>query len=167
VPGPLPEFRPSELLHRLIAAEVDFVVIGGFAAVTHGSTMLTRDLDICYSPEQGNLDRLGATLIELDSRLSGVTEDIPFVPDGHTLRRTQILTLVTAAGRLDLLVDPSGSPGYAALSERALRVEWAGTTIKVASLEDLIAMKRAAGRTKDLLAVEELEAIQRLTRPPA
>lgn len=164
MPEPLPEFRPSALLERLAAAEVDFVIVGGFAALVHGASQLTRDLDICHAVDQENLDRLGRTLIELDATLSGVTEDIPFVPDGRTLRRTRILTLVTKAGRLDLLVDPAGSPGYATLAERALRVEWAGTTIKVASLEDLIAMKRAAGRPKDLLAVEELEAIARILR---
>lgn len=167
MPEPLPEFRPSALLSRLAAAEVDYVVVGGFAGLVHGMTLPTRDLDICYSSDSDNLDRLGQMLVNLGARLRGVAADIPFVPDGRTLRRTQILTLDTPDGPLDLLVNPSGSPGYDALSERALRVEWANTTIKVASLEDLIAMKRAAGRPKDLLAVEELEAIQRLLRERA
>jgi len=157
-----PSFRPDELFNRLGDRRVDYVVVGGIAAQAHGTTLFTGDVDICYSADPENLERLGETLLALDARLSGVAEDVPFVPDGRTLRRTQILTLETSAGRLDLLVDPSGSPGYAALSERALRVEWAGTTIKVASLDDLMAMKRAAGRPKDLLALEELEAIKRL-----
>lgn len=161
---PLPEFRPSALLNRLVAAGVDYVVIGGFAGLMHGMTLPTRDLDICYSAETENLDRLGQMLVELGARLRGVAADIPFVPDGHTLRRTQILTLDTPDGPLDLLVDPSGSPGYAGLRERALVVEVAGIEVRIASLPDLIAMKRAAGRPKDLLAVEELEAIQRLLR---
>lgn len=159
-----PDFRPDRLFGRLGNAGVDYVVVGGIAAQAHGTSLFTGDLDICYSSDQENLDRLGQTLVDLGARLRGVTADVPFIPDGRTLRRTQILTLDTPDGPLDLLVDPSGSPGYAALSERALRVEWAGTTIKVASLEDLIAMKRAAGRPKDLLALEELEAIQRILR---
>ena len=163
-PSALPEFRPSALLSRLAAARVDYVVVGGFAGLMHGMTLPTRDLDICCATDTGNLDRLGQMLVDLGARLRGVAADIPFVPDGRTLRRTQILTLDTSAGPLDLLVDPSGSPGYAALSDRALRVEWADTTIKVASLEHLIAMKRAAGRPKDLLALEELQAIQRILR---
>lgn len=158
-----PSFRPDRLFGRLGDGRVDYVVVGGVAAQAHGSSQFTGDLDICYSADEANLERLGRTLLDLGARLRGVAEDVPFVPDGRTLRRTQILTLDTSDGPLDLLVDPSGSPGYAALSERALRVEWAGTTIKVASLDDLIAMKRAAGRPKDLLAVEELEAIKRLT----
>lgn len=161
---PESEFRPDRLLARLGEAGVDFVVVGGIAGQAHGTSLFTGDLDICYSAEQDNLDRLGETLVALGARLRGVAEDVPFVPDGRTLRHTRILTLDTPDGPLDLLAEPSGSPGYEQLAERALKVEWAGTTIKVASLEDLIAMKRDAGRPKDVLAVEELEAIQRILR---
>ena len=167
MPGPLPEFRPTTMLARLVAGGVDFVIVGGYAMVVHGSAAITRDLDICYSADQPNLDRLGATLLDLGAGLSGVAEDVPFVPDGRTLRRTQILTLVTSAGRLDLLRAPEGAPEYERLAERALQVDLDGIHFKVASLEDLIAMKRAAGRPKDLLAVEELEAIQRILREEA
>jgi hypothetical protein len=159
-----PEFRPDLLLGRLGTAGVDYVVVGGVAAQAHGTSLFTGDLDICYASDADNLERLGRTLVALGARLRGVAADVPFIPDGRTLRRTQILTLDTPDGPLDLLVDPSGSPGYETLAGRAVKVEWAGSTIKVASLEDLIAMKRAAGRPKDLLAVEELEAIQRILR---
>lgn len=159
-----PEFRPDRLLRRLGEAEVDYVVVGGVAAQAHGTTTFTGDLDICYSTGAQNLQRLGEALVELGARLRGVAGEVPFVPDGRTLRGTQILTLETPDGPLDLLADPPGSPGYDRLAERALLVEWAGTTIKVAALDDLIAMKRTAGRPKDLLAVEELEAIARILR---
>ncbi len=159
-----PEFRPDRLFARLAAAGVEYVVIGGLAAQAHGSATFTDDTDICYATDEENLRRLGEVLVALDARLRGVAEDVPFVPDRRTLRRVQVLTLETPHGKLDVLAAPSGFPGYAALAERALRVEWAGATIKVASLEDLIAMKRAAGRPKDLIAVEELEAIRRILR---
>lgn len=159
-----PEFRPTRLLRRLVDADVDFVVIGGFAAIAHGSVQITRDLDICYSTDKDNLAALGRGLVELDARLRGVAEDVPFVPDGATLERTQILTLETAEGPLDLLADPAGAPDYAKLRDRALEVPVAGVTVRVAALKDLLAMKRAAGRPKDLLAAEELEAIARLGR---
>lgn len=162
--GMPPEFQPDQLFARLVEGGVDYVVIGGIAAQAHGSTQFTGDVDICYATDDQNLDRLGKALVALHARLRGVADDVPFVPDGRTLRHTRLLTLQTPLGWLDILAAPSGFPGYAALSERALRVEWAGTTIKVASLDDLIAMKRAAGRPKDLIAVEELEAIQRLLR---
>jgi hypothetical protein len=160
----LPDFRPAALLARLAAAGVDFVVIGGIAAALHGSAQLTSDLDICYATDDENRERLAAALVDLGARLRGVAEDVPFVPDGRTLRRSQVLTLTTPDGPLDVLAAPAGSPGYAALAQRALAVELDGVTFRAAALDDLIAMKRAAGRPKDLLAVEELEAIQRLLR---
>jgi predicted nucleotidyltransferase len=159
-----PEFRPGELLRALVAERVDFVVVGGLAAVVHGSAAITRDLDITYAPDEENLERLGRAMVRLDARLRGVAEDVAFVPDGRTLRRTQILTLATPDGAIDLLAQPDGSPPYARLKDRAWRAELAGVAVWVASLEDLIAMKKAAGRPKDLVAVEELEAIQRLQR---
>jgi predicted nucleotidyltransferase len=159
-----PEFRPTQLVRRLVDAGVDFVVIGGYAAIAHGSVQITRDLDICYSDDQANLEALGSALVALDARLRGVAEDVPFVPDGRTLRRTRVLTLDTDDGPLDILADPAGAPGYSALKKRAIKAPVAGVTVRVASLKDLIAMKRASGRPKDLLAVEELEAIARLER---
>jgi nucleotidyltransferase AbiEii toxin of type IV toxin-antitoxin system len=143
------------------------VVIGGLAAVVHGSATITRDLDVVYSGDHENLDRLGAVLVALGARLRGVTDDVPFVPDGRTLRRTRVLTLDTPDGRLDLLAEPDGSPPYERLRERALRADLDSVEVRVASLEDLIAMKKAAGRPKDLVAVEELEAIRRLQRERA
>jgi transcriptional regulator with XRE-family HTH domain len=153
-----PEFRPSELLRRLVANEVDFVVVGAVAAVVHGSATITSGLDIVYALDATN--RLGQVLIDVDARLRGVTDDVPFVPDGRTLTRTRGLTLATSQGPIRLL----GSPSYDALRERSSPTELAGVVVRIASLEDLIAMRRAAGRPKDLVAVEELAAIQRLRR---
>jgi predicted nucleotidyltransferase len=159
-----PDFSPRALLRRLVDGGVDFVVVGGVAAVARGSAAFTQDLDISYAPDQENLDRLGRVLVELGARLRGVTDDVPFVPDGQTLRRTRVLTLYTPIGSIDLLAQPDGAPVYDRLRERATREVIAGVEVRVASLEDLIAMKKAAGRPKDLVAVEELEAIQRLLR---
>ncbi len=158
------EFSPRELLTRLVKGEIDFVVVGGVAAVVHGSVAFTQDLDIAYAPDIANLDRLGAVLVDLDARLRGVTDDVPFVPDGRTIRRTRVLTLMTPLGSIDLLAQPDGAPVYETLRAHATLEDVAGVRVPVASLEDLIAMKKAAGRPKDLVAVEELEAIQRLQR---
>jgi hypothetical protein len=162
-----PDFKPEVMLRRLVAANVDFVVVGGIAAVFLGSAAITRDLDITYATDHENLDRLGEVLVALDARLRGVTEDVPFVPDGRTLRHTRILTLDTPSGWLDLLAQPDGSPGYDRLRERSWLADVEGFRVQVASLDDLIAMKKAAGRPKDLVAVEELEAIQRILRERA
>jgi hypothetical protein len=155
-------FSPRSLLRRLTAAEVDFVVVGGIAAVAHGSVALTQDLDVTYGPEPENLARLGRALVALDARLRGVTDDVPFAPDGRTLRRTRVLTLDTPDGSLDLLAQPDGAPVYGRLRDRSDLAEIDGVDVRIASIGDLIAMKNAAGRPKDLIAVEELEAIKRL-----
>jgi predicted nucleotidyltransferase len=159
-----PELRLRALLERLTEAGVDFVVVGGVAVITQASPRFTKDLDICYAHEPANLERLGAALVGLGARLRGVDEDLPFVPDGRTLLRTQMLTLTTPDGAIDLLANPDGSPDYAALRRNASRVDLDGLTVLVASIDDLIAMKRAAGRPQDLVDLESLEIARRRTR---
>lgn len=162
----LPDLSISSLLRRLAGAGVDFVVIGGVAVIAHGYERTTRDLDICYSPEGDNLERLGGVLLELGARLRNIDEDIPFIPDARTLRGTQILTLDTPDGALDLLVDPDGSPGYDALKTHAQRIDFDGFEILIASVEDLLAMKRASNRPQDQPDIEALIAIRHLQRRP-
>jgi hypothetical protein len=157
-----PEFAPTELLRTLAARKVDFIVIGGIAMVVHGSARVTRDLDVSYAPTPANLKALGEALGDLGATLRGVEEEVPFVPDGRTLRRTEMLCLSTAAGPIDLLVAPPGAPTYRTLKKRAERVELDGVTVLVASLDDLAAMKRTADRPKDRLDLEEIDVIRRL-----
>jgi Nucleotidyl transferase AbiEii toxin, Type IV TA system len=147
----------------MVRGGVDFVVVGGYAAIAHGAARLTHDLDICYAPDPENLKALGSVLVEIGAKLRGIEDDVPFVPDDRTLRHTTILTLDSPHGPIDLLVRPSGSPPYAELRRRALEVEVDGVAVPVASIDDLIAMKKAAGRDKDLLDLAELEAIKRLS----
>lgn len=153
---------PLALLRRLVAAHVDFVVIGGVAVVAHGHIRTTRDLDITYASDQQNLEMLGTVLVDLDARLRGVAEVVPFVPDGRTLRTAQLLTLDTSEGPIDLLAAPPGAPPFPDLKAAAERVDLQDATVLVASLEHLIAMKRAVGRPRDLDDIDALEAIQRL-----
>jgi hypothetical protein len=153
-----PDFRPTALIGALVRAEVDFVVIGGVAVVVQASPRFTRDLDISYATDAENIERLGALLLALDARLRRIENDVPFVPDARTLRHAQMLTLTTRHGDLDLLVDPPGSPGYPALRRHADVVNLDGDPVPIASLEDLIEMKRAAGRPQDEIDIEVLEA---------
>lgn len=153
---------PLALLARLADAAVDFVVIGGIAVVAHGHIRTTRDLDITYATDQANLDALGRALVDLDARLRGVTEVVPFVPDGRTLGAAEILTLETTEGALDLLATPPGAPAYSELKQRAEVIDVDGRSVAIASLDDLLAMKRKAGRPRDLEDIEALEELRRL-----
>lgn len=156
------EFRPTRLLARLSKAGVDFVVIGGIAVVAQANPRFTKDLDITYAPDHENLERLAGVLAGIHARLRGIGEDVPFVPDARTLSQMEILTLETDDGALDLLLAPPGSPGYQTLAARADAANVDGTTFLVASIDDLLAMKRAAGRPQDLIDIEALEVAKRL-----
>jgi hypothetical protein len=161
-----PPLRADEILRRLTIRGVDFVVIGGIAAVLHGSAQATYDLDICYATDAGNLAALADVLTDLGARLKGIDEPLPFVSDATTLRRIELLTMVTSEGELDVISRPAGSPGYETLRRHAERFDLGGFSVLVASINDLIAMKAEAGRQKDLAAIEELEAIKRLRVQP-
>jgi len=157
------ELQLVPLLRHLAEEGVDFLVIGGVAVELHGYARFTKDLDIVYATNAANLERLGKVLVELGARLRGF-EDLPFVPDMHTLRRTQMLTLDTPLGGLDLLVDPKGSARYDEMRKRAMTVELDNMEIRVVALEDLLAMKRAARRPQDVADVDALLTAQRVRR---
>jgi len=157
------EFHLAALLRRLDAAGVEFVVVGGIAAITHGSPQVTHDLDIVFATDEANLRRLSDALIDLNAKVHGVIDDVPFVPDARALRQVRLLRLTTDEGRLDVMVQPDGSKGYEQLLAGSIEAVVEGTAVRVAGLDDLIAMKKAAGRTKDRLHLEELYAIKRLS----
>ena len=157
-----PDFRLRDLLRRLVGGGVDFVVVGGVAVIVQAQPRFTKDLDICYAPDAANLEALGGVLIGLNAKLRGVDEDLPFVPDARALSRTQMLTLSTDLGGLDLLVDPPGSPGWDRLRRNAERISVDGTPVLVAALDDMLAMKLAAHRPQDLIDVEALEVAREL-----
>ncbi|HEV8118376.1 MAG TPA: hypothetical protein VGQ32_07620 [Thermoanaerobaculia bacterium] len=138
-----------------------FVVIGGFASRLWGSPTLTNDLGICYARDEAFLGRLADALKELNAALRGAPDGVPFVLDARTLRAGDHFTFATLAGNLDVLGSPSGVGTFEALLRAATEMEIArGLTVPVASLYDLIKMKRAAGRPKDLIEIEVLSALQ-------
>lgn len=158
-----PAFDPSRAFKTLARSGVRFVVIGGFAGRIRGSPTVTNDVDICHARDRANLERLAAALAGLHARLRGVSEDVSFRLDARTLEAGDHFTFVTDAGNLDCLGLPAGSGGYEDLASSATEFEVEGTGILVASLEDLIRMKRAAGRPKDRIEIEVLRALQEET----
>jgi len=155
-------FDPLGALSRLLAHEVDFVLIGGLAARLHGSPTVTDDLDICHSKERPNLERLAACLSEMNARLRlpDPDERVDVKLDWRLLHAADNFTFVTDFGPLDCLALPAGIESYEELVSRAMLMELDGVRIRVASLDDLMAMKEAAGRRKDLIELEILAALK-------
>lgn len=140
--------------------EVDYVVIGGVAAIFHGANNFTNDIDVCYSRTAVNLERLASALQSVHARLRNAPEGIPFILDAETLRRGLNFTFATDKGSLDLLGEVRGIGFYEEVIEGALTYELFGNRVRVIDISKLIIAKRAAGRPKDLLVIPELEAIQ-------
>lgn len=151
---------PLAALRVLTEHDVRFVLIGGQAALALGSSSMTRDVDVCYDRATDNLDRLAAALNEMHARLRGVDEDVPFVLDARTLRNGDSFTFETDHGALDVLATPSGTSGYPDLVSGAEVMDFGGLRVPVVAIDDLIRMKRAAGRPKDRVEVEILIALR-------
>jgi len=145
----------DRLLGPLIAYGVDFVMIGGQAGISHGSSYPSYDLDVLYARGRDNVERLVSALKEIGVRLRGAPKDVPFVLDVRTIENGANFTFITPFGDFDVLADAAGIPSYDELKSAAVDREVFGHIVKVASIDHLIAMKRAAGRTKDKLMVEE------------
>lgn len=152
-------FDPLEAFRVLDRHGVLFVVIGGVGARLHGSPTVTNDTDICYERSAENLERLAAALSDLGAKLRGVDDEVPFL-DAATLAAGDHFTFATRAGDFDCLGTPAGVKGFAELARGAIPFDVDGLTLLVASIDDLIRMKRAAGRAKDLIEVEVLAAVR-------
>lgn len=152
-------FDPLPLLERLAAADVDFVVIGGLAGGAHGSSYPTYDLDIAYARDRANIEKLVSVLRAAHARLRGAPGNLPFQLDAKTIEDGSHFTFATDFGSLDILSDPSGAPPYARLKAEATTSEIRGRTVSFASLDHLIAMKEASGRTKDKLMATEYRVL--------
>ena len=143
--------QPDELFACLDRHGVQYVLIGGLAAVLHGSPLPTLDVDICPSRTPDNLGKLAAALEEIDARIrtSDAPDGLRFSRDAVFLARVDLLNLVTRFGDVDLSFTPSGTTGFDDLSPHAVPMRIRGATIAVASLEDVIRSKEAANRPKD------------------
>jgi hypothetical protein len=148
------------LLGTLDRNKVDYIVIGGAAALAHGSARFTQDLDIVYSRSPENLGRLVTALRDFQPYLRGVPPGLPFVWDRETLVRGLNFTLETSLGPIDLLGEIPGGGTYNDLAGACVELNIFSGVSKCLSLDQLIRSKRAAGRPKDLEALAELEALR-------
>ncbi|HVV76344.1 MAG TPA: nucleotidyl transferase AbiEii/AbiGii toxin family protein [Mycobacteriales bacterium] len=141
--------------------QVAYVLIGGYAANVHGAQRATEDIDITPSTERENLARLALALADLSARIrvDNIAEGLSFDTSADALLGMRTLNLRTPHGDLDLSFEPDGTRGYEDLAAHATARTVAGITVHVASLNDIIRSKEAAGRRKDEAALPELYAL--------
>ena len=155
-----------ELLRSLSGAEVKFVLIGGVAANLQGSATVTFDTDICYDREEGNIEKLVALLKKLGAelRVGGTSDDepLPFQLNARSIQAGGNFTFKTDLGDLDCIAWPGGTFDFDKLAKKARMIDLGDFKVAVASIDDLLLMKRKAGRAKDVAQILELEEIKRI-----
>ena len=156
-------FNPVRICEILNEERVDYVVVGGFAAVIRGSSLPTRDIDIVPSRIPENLDRLARALTRMNAEIRIAGDSVPTRIDGEFLANMPfMLNLVTDFGEMDLTFTPAGKAGgydgwRVGATEEAVSE---GLTVFVASLDDVIDSKQMANRPKDHLSLPYLESLR-------
>ncbi|HXH70321.1 MAG TPA: hypothetical protein VNI60_08330 [Pyrinomonadaceae bacterium] len=152
------EFEPA--IKSLTAAEVEFVIVGGLAVSFHSTGYITTDFDFCYLRTTENQKKIVSAFAPFNPRLRDFPENLPFVWDERTLQNGMNFTLKTTIGDIDLLGEVAGIGDYEAVRKESTLTTLYECKVRVLTLEGLINAKRAAGRTKDLLVLPELEALR-------
>lgn len=156
-------FDPVRICQVLNEEDVNYVVLGGFAAIIRGSSLPTRDIDIIPDRASGNLDRLGRALTRMNAKIRISGDSVPTKIDGPFLANMpHMLNLVTDFGEMDLTFTPAGSAGdYEGWKANATNEEVGdGLIVSVAALDDIIDSKKAANRPKDQMALPYLESLR-------
>lgn len=153
----------QSLLKFLVASPIDFVLVGGFAAVLHGCNQTTRDIDICLvlSPEE--IQSLRDVLAPISPRHRTVADKPSFLSFPTNLSGIKNLHLETDLGVLDVISNVEAVGGFYDVLKNSEEIELYGGRCRLISIEDLIRSKKALGRHRDLAVVEELEAIKNET----
>lgn len=154
------DFQPEAVIRLLGEHQVRYVLIGGLAAVTHGAPIVTQDIDLCYARDSSNLERLSRALEDAHAYLRGADPGLSFRLDALTLAKGDAFTFTTDLGSIDIMAIPAGTDGYEDLARTADSFSLFGHRVLVAAVDDLIRMKRAAGRPKDRMMLEDLGALR-------
>ncbi|MGC4046048.1 MAG: nucleotidyl transferase AbiEii/AbiGii toxin family protein [Armatimonas sp.] len=152
-----------KILTLLSEAEIRFVLIGGLAMILQGSNTFTSDIDITFAMDSENLERLTECINQLHPRPIGVFDNPSFAVSADIIHRWRFVLLKTDLGGIDLLKSPQGIDSFEGLYERASILDMGGFEVHVASVDDLIAMKKTANRPKDQGHLLELLALKKLS----
>jgi predicted nucleotidyltransferase len=146
-------------LRRLVAEKVDFVLVGGLAAVAHGASTVTEDVDVCIRFDTPTLHALFRALSGTNPRQRMTPDRPPLGSDPLAYVGFKNLYVVTDDGVIDFLGNITGLGPLDRVKLNAVKMDLGGFTVPVMGLEDLLTAKRAVGRNKDLRVVQELETV--------
>jgi predicted nucleotidyltransferase len=152
----------KEAVRAFHDAGIKFVLIGGLAMIAHGANILTQDVDFAYAIDPENVERLSSFLATIHARVLGRPTGDKFVISPAIVQRVRFLNLATDLGAVDVMREVPGVDSFDGLWERAAAMDMDGFIVRVASLDDLIAMKRAADRPKDRNHLYELLALKKV-----
>jgi hypothetical protein len=155
-------FDPAKVLTTLTDAKVEFVVIGGLALRTHGSAHITDDLDVCYRRTPENCSKVADAMAPLHPYMRGVPRGLPFHFDAPTIRAGLNFTLTTDCGDVDFLGEVAGVGNFDQVQAQSVEKNMLGLSVRVLSIEGLIAAKKAANRPKDRIHLADLEELKKL-----
>lgn len=150
----------NQLIQRLCDADIEFVIVGGFAAMLHGSSLVTRDLDVCAVLTAENVHKLRLAFEDVHPAHRLTAQKLSFLDNPEPGVEVHNLYLRTDIGPLDVLGSILGVGEFQRVHEQSSEIELFGRHCRVISLDDLIRAKEALGREKDLLAAKELRAIR-------
>lgn len=150
------------ILRTLTNHQVRFILVGGLAMRLQGSAHITDDLDICYDRAPENLAALVTALAPFHPNMRGAPPGLPFRLDIPTIQAGLNFTLMTDLGDLDLLGEVAGVGRYEQALAQSEEKTTYGLSIRVLTLEGLLASKKAAGRRKDQNHILELEELKKL-----
>lgn len=157
--------QPEPLLTTLVEHGVEFIVVGGYAVAAHGYVRATKDIDICPNPDAENRRRLAVALADLEAEPIGLDEfagEFDLKPDVEGLEAGGNWTLKTKFGRLDVMQHLEGlggdGGGWRELAPHAVTRSFLGHDCLFCSYEDLVKMKRSAGRPQDEVDINSLRA---------
>lgn len=153
----------NQLLARLLQGQVEFVLVGGLAAAIHGSSLNTRDVDICIRLSLENLMRLQTALADLHP-VHRSRPDIPFVVTAENWERFKNLYLKTDLGIVDCLGEVLGVGGYDETLSHSIVLNLPIGPCRILDIDTLIKAKEAMGRPHDLVTVQHLKAVRALTK---
>lgn len=151
----------NKLLKTLLENKIDFVLIGGFAAVVHGSTLVTQDIDICMSISDDSIEKLRVALKEINPwhRMNRKNK-LSFLEHPKSTDSLNNIYLQTDLGILDILSETRPAGDFREIKMKSIEIPLYGYKCRVISIDDLIKVKESMNRPKDIQAVLELKKVR-------